>query len=111
MTNAQRTRIERSLGEAPLRFAAWSVNPWRRHSLQLVVLLSGFGVGTTLGTVGGALSVMDPVGAFVVVALLEVGVRLRPGLRREGRRLPLQLLDMARVGVLYGLLLEGFKLL
>lgn len=76
-----------------------------------MILLSGFGVGTTLGTVGGALSVMDPIGAFVVVALLELAVRSRPSLRRAARLLPLQLLDMARIGVLYGLLLEGFKML
>ena len=34
-----------------------------------------------------------------------------PLLRREGDRLILQLLDMARIGLLYGLLLDGFKLL
>jgi hypothetical protein len=32
-------------------------------------------------------------------------------LRRQGDRLILQLLDMARLGLLYGLLLDGFKLL
>jgi Protein of unknown function (DUF565). len=31
--------------------------------------------------------------------------------RRHGDRLPLQLLDMARIGLLYGLLLDGFKML
>jgi hypothetical protein len=39
-------------------------------------------------------------------------VRARgPLRRRQGDRLPLQLLDMARIGLLYGLLLDGFKLL
>jgi hypothetical protein len=32
-------------------------------------------------------------------------------LRRQGDRLILQLLDMARLGLLYGVLLDGFKLL
>jgi len=34
-----------------------------------------------------------------------------PLLRRDGDGLGLQLLDMVRIGVLYGLLLDGFKLL
>jgi hypothetical protein len=34
-----------------------------------------------------------------------------PLLRRQGDRLILQLLDMARLGLLYGVLLDGFKLL
>jgi hypothetical protein len=32
-------------------------------------------------------------------------------LRRQGDRLILQLVDMARLGLLYGVLLDGFKLL
>jgi hypothetical protein len=43
---------------------------------------------------------------------MEWAVRARGRLRRrQGDRLPLQLLDMARIGLLYGLLLDGFKLL
>jgi hypothetical protein len=107
----QATRLQRSLGEIPLRLEEWAANPWRRRSLQVIVLLVGFGIGTSIGAVAGAISVMDPLAALVVVALLEAAVRLRPTLCRQGRPLLLQLLDMARVGVLYGLLLEGFKLL
>jgi len=42
-----------------------------------------------------------------------MAARCRPLLLRRPRhqRLGLQLLDMARIGLLYGLLLDGFKLL
>jgi hypothetical protein len=48
----------------------------------------------------------------VAVLLIELAIRLRSSLGASRRdRLVLQLLDMARVGLFYGLLLDGFKLL
>ena len=55
---------------------------------------------------------MDPVGAFLTVLLLEVMVRSRrkwPS--SDGAKIALHLTDMARIGLLYGLIYEGFKLL
>ena len=46
------------------------------------------------------------------LAAMELAIRLRGQLRRQpGDKLGLQLLDMARIGLLYGLLLDGFKLM
>jgi hypothetical protein len=46
------------------------------------------------------------------VVAIELAIRLRRPLRQSRRdQLGLQLLDMARMGFSYGLLLEGFKLL
>ena len=43
---------------------------------------------------------------------IELAIRARgPLIRRRGDDLVLQLIDMARIGLLYGLLLDGFKLL
>ncbi len=91
---------------------SWALNPWRRGSLLLIVLLVGMVVGGGLGSISGALAYFDPLSALLCVLLLEAAVRLRPRLLRSpSPRLGLQLLDMARIGVLYGLLLDGFKLL
>jgi hypothetical protein len=82
----QQTRFQRQLVAAGDGLIQWAANPWRRWSLLLIVLLISF-------SIGGA-------------------VRARTPLRRRGGdRLPLQLLDAARIGLLYGLLLDGFKLL
>lgn len=109
----QQTRFQRRIAQAYGSLETWSLNPWRRISLLLIVLLASFAVGGGLGSISGALSYLDPISALVAVALIELAVRLRrPLLRRSGgRRLGLQLLDMARMGLLYGLVLEGFKLL
>jgi hypothetical protein len=108
----QQTRLERGLARSLARLERWATNPWRRLSLLLLVLLSSFVIGGSLGTVAGTEDVLDQLAALVVVALLELAARSRGRLlRREGDRLTLQLLDMGRMGVLYGLLLDGFKLL
>ncbi len=112
MARFQQTRFQRRVAQAMDRLSGWAANPWRRLSLQLIVLLLGFVVGGGLGSITGALSYIDQLSALVCVLAIEVASRVRGTLlRREGDRLPLQLLDMARMGVLYGLLLDGFKLL
>ena len=81
-------------------------------SLLLIVLLSSFVIGGGLGAITGALSEIDQIPALVCVVLLEVAVRLRRSLlRRSGDRLGLQLLDTGRIGLLYGLTMDAFKLL
>jgi hypothetical protein len=108
----QRTRFQTTIAEAALQLQRWSSNPWRRLSLLLVVLLISFVIGVGVGTITGALNQMDFIAAMVCVVVLEVSVRTRRAMREgTGDRLLVQLVDMARIGLLYGLLLEGFKLL
>lgn len=108
----QQTRLNRGLARSGERLQEWAQNPWRRSSLLLIVLLTSFAFGNMIGSITGALALLDPVAALVSVALIELAIRLRRPLRQGGGDpLGLQLLDMARIGFLYGLLLEGFKLL
>ncbi|MEB3184029.1 MAG: DUF565 domain-containing protein [Cyanobacteriota bacterium] len=97
---------------AGARLEGWARNPWRRLALLLIVLLAGFVVGGGVGTICGALSLIDHLAALICVLAVELAIRARRWLlRRRGDRLGLELLDMARLGVLYGMLLDGFKLL
>ncbi len=108
----QSTRLHKSFGQAIERLELWAKNPWRKTSLLLIVLLATFVVGGSIGMINGALALMDPVGALITVFVLEIMVRLRskwPQARNNS--VARQMLDMSRIGLLYGLLLEGFKLL
>ena len=108
----QSTSLYKSFWKALESLETWAINPWRRYSLLLIVLLTGFFLGSSIGTINGALALMDPVGAFLTVLILEIMVRLRRNdYFRNVDSLPLKIIDFARVGLLYGLLLEGFKLL
>jgi hypothetical protein len=108
----QQTRFQQRVAQAGDQLVSWAANPWRRISLLLIVLLLAFAIGGGLGTITGALSYADPVAALICVAAIEAASRLRGRLlAASGDRLALQLLDMARMGLLYGLMLDGFKLL
>ena len=107
----QSTSLNRNFGRAYKRLDEWTFNPWRRYSLLLIVLLTGFLLGSSIGSINGVLALMDPIAAFLVVLLLEVMVRLRRHWQTlKGSSFTLNLIDFARIGLLYGLLLEGFKL-
>jgi hypothetical protein len=111
VTRLQRTRLHNQFGLAIQRLQAWADNPWRRLSLQVIVLLTTFYFGGAIGMITGALAYIDPLAALFCVLLIELSVRTRRALlRRGGNRLALQLSDAARVGWTYGLMLEAFKL-
>lgn len=108
----QQTRFQLELVGLGTTLVRWAQNPWRRLSLLLIVLLIGFSIGGAVGSITGALAQFDPIGALVCVTAMELAIRARGPLRRRpGDRLGLQLLDGARIGLLYGLLLDGFKLM
>lgn len=108
----QQTRFQDRVARARAGLEGWARNPWRRLSLLLIVLLISFSIGGAVGSLTGTLAKLDPVGALICVTAMELAIRARgPLLRRGGDDLVLQLLDMVRIGLLYGLLLDGFKLL
>ncbi len=108
----QSTGLNRNLGEALRRLDSWADNPWRKYSLLLIVFLSAFLLGSSIGMLSGVLALMDPVGAFFTVLFIELLVRIRGSFPKKQKAFnPLQVVDMARIGFLYGLFMEGFKLL
>jgi len=108
----QQTRFQRLIVGSGERLRAWAVNPWRRWSLQLIVLLLSFVIGGALGSISGTVSALDPLSALICVVAIELAARWRGSLLRQpNQAVVLGLLDMARIGLLYGLLLDGFKML
>ena len=108
----QNTRLQLQVLEARQRLQEWAMNPWRRLSLLLIVLLTAFWIGSSIGAITGAADEYDPIAALICVVALELAARQRRRLLQHPiDKLPLQLLDSTRIGLLYGLLLEGFKLL
>jgi hypothetical protein len=107
----QQTRFQQRVAQAGERLERWATNPWRRFSLLLIVLLGAFIVGNGVPSIAGQLGMVDQVWAIACVLLIETAARLRRRLRHQNDGLALQMLDMARMGLLYGLLLDGLKLL
>ncbi len=106
----QSTRLQTNVGVALQRLDQWARNPWRRLSLLALVGLIGILIGSAITSVAGVLGQMDPVAALVVVLGTELTIRSRRS-TEPSLKLPQQLLDLGRIGFLYGLFLEGFKLI
>lgn len=106
----QSTRLQTNVGAALQRLDRWARNPWRRFSLLALAGLIGFLIGSAITSVAGVLGQMDPVAALVVVLGTELTIR-RQRSSEPSLKLPQQLLDLGRIGFLYGLFLEGFKLI
>tara|TARA_Y100001968_G_C19330000_1_gene703805 strand:+ start:342 stop:683 length:342 start_codon:yes stop_codon:yes gene_type:complete len=108
----QSTTLNKNVVNFLERLEFWAMNPWRKYSLLAIMLLISFLFGTSIGAINGVLALMDPIGAFFAVFLLELMVRIRRYWPQEkGYKIALNIVDVSRVGFLYGLLMEGFKLL
>ncbi|WP_255143080.1 DUF565 domain-containing protein, partial [Synechococcus sp. EJ6-Ellesmere] len=108
----QQTRLHRQVALSGERLRHWEENPWRRLSLVLITGFGAFFFGGAVRMLTGALSYLDPLAALVCMVPIELSIRCRRWLmQRPQDRLSLQLVDAGRIGLLYGLLQEGFKLL
>ncbi len=107
----QSTGLNRNFSNAITRLETWAENPWRRYSLLLIIFLIAFVFGSCIGMISGALAYMDPVGAFFTVLVIELMIRSRRNFpKRKKSYLILQVIDMIRIGLTYGLFMDGFKL-
>ena len=108
----QKTNFQLKILENIQTLSIWAVNPWRRYSVSLIILLIGYFLGSSLGMVSAVVELMDPVAAFLSVVFIEILIVLRRNLRFERRKKFLVLLlDSLRLGLFYGFFTESLKLL
>ena len=108
----QETVLYKSSAKIIDRLADWAINPWRRYSFLLIIFFIGFLLGSSLGMISGVLSLMDPVGALIVLIFLEVLIKARfIFLKSKKPKIIIWIFDMFRLGMAYGLFSEGLKLL
>ena len=108
----QKTKFQRVVIENIDSLSQWAVNPWRRYSLALTVVLTGYFFGSSLGMISAVVELIDPVGAFLSVLFIEILIQFRRRLRVDKRKKILVLLiDCLRLGLFYGFFTESLKLL
>ena len=108
----QKTKFQQIVIENIDILSQWAVNPWRRYSLALTVVLIGYFFGSSLGMISAVVELIDPVGAFLSVLFIEILIQFRRRLRFDKRKKILVLLiDSLRLGLFYGFFTESLKLL
>jgi hypothetical protein len=107
----QNTRINIIVDAIILRLRIWLQNPWRRTSLLIISLLFGVFLGGAISTIAGQTAELDIVGAALLTALTEL-INWIVYRRRQpvSRHLWIEILNCLKIGLIYGLFVEAFKL-
>lgn len=113
----QRTRLNSLFDLFLLRLEQFFLNPWRRISLLIIAFLSGTFIAQAVSTTGGQLAFLDVTMAALVLLFTElVSIfayrRLPSPTDNNTQRRPLLLtfLNIFKIGLVYGLYIEAFKL-
>jgi len=107
----QETRLNRLFDRTVEGVGSWLRNPWRRFSVLLISLLLGNFFGTAVSTIAGQAAEWDIVVAAMLVVLTELVSRLTyRAPAKTGRSLLLQILNAFKIGLIYSLFVEAFKL-
>jgi hypothetical protein len=107
----QNTRLNTLVERTVLQVDQTFRNPWRRVSLLLISLLLGFFLGNAISTSAGQRAELDIVAAFLLVLLTEAVSRFTYTSNRSLRRsLPFEVANALKLGLIYSLFLDAFKL-
>jgi hypothetical protein len=107
----QNTRLTTLFDASLDRLGGWLRNPWRRLSVVVISLLFGNFLGPAISTVAGQEARLDIVAAALLVAATEaiswLAYRTRPNVARS---LVIVIPNAIKIGVVYSLFVEAFKL-
>lgn len=107
----QNTRLSTIVDTTTGQINQFFRNPWRRTSLLIIGLLLGFFLGSAISTSAGQKAELDIVQAFVLVLATELISRFTySGSERFRRSLFAEVLNALKLGLIYSLFLEAFKL-
>jgi Protein of unknown function (DUF565) len=133
----QNTRLSNLLGYISINFRNWLINPWRRTSVLIIGLLSGYFLGSAVPLISGQAALSDIAVAAIALIITELvsflAYRRSPSLavnRAEPGNLPIitisgnktsnsyirigswgvDLLNALKIGFIYSMFVESFKL-
>ncbi|ACB51868.1 hypothetical protein cce_2520 [Crocosphaera subtropica ATCC 51142] len=107
----QRTRLNTLVEVTQTKFNQTFSNPWRRISLSLISLLLGFFVGQSVSITAGQEAYWDiTVGIFLLIFTEGISRIAYSQNKKKGRSLGLDILNLFKIGMTYGLYIEALKL-
>lgn len=109
MIAMQQTRLNTLLNTAGSRLTEFFGNPWRRISLILISLLFGMFMGQAIPTTTGQNALWDVEIAALILFAVETASRFAYQ-RQAQKSFWINVLNVFKMGLTYGLFLEAFKL-
>lgn len=106
----QLTRYERLQRQLGHQIRPALIGPWRRRSIGALALLVGFFVGSNFTTYYLEKIGQRPLVVLGLVIAIELAVRMRSRVVADPWPLKWLAIDNLRLGVVYAVVLEAFKL-
>ncbi len=118
----QNTRLNTLIDRIFRQFTQWAENPWRRLSLIIISLLFGNFLASAIATSTGQRTDLDIFISLIMVIVVELVSWLTygtiAGQRKPGKYNPIlgqrpiliAILNNLKIGLIYGLFVEAFKL-
>lgn len=106
----QRTRYDQLQQQLGHQLKPVFIGPWKRRSVGALALLVGFFLGSNLTTYYLEKIGQRPLVVLALVVMIEITVRLRTRVITDPWPISWLALDNLRLGVLYAVVLEAFKL-
>ena len=112
----QNTRLNVLLNGTVGQFSRWAQNPWRRLSLLIISVLFGNFLSSAIATFAGQQADPDVLAATLMVVIAEAiswstyRFDRRRSRSNEASPMVFELLNGIKLGLMYGLFVEAFKL-
>lgn len=106
----QETNFQNYLASVVKYLSTSLVGPWRRRSFGIISLLLGYYLGSNLTVYFLQEIGQRPFVVFVMVLLVELLIRLRNRVNNNPWPLYWLAIDNIRIGAVYSVVLEAFKL-
>ncbi|MBW4653312.1 MAG: DUF565 domain-containing protein [Kaiparowitsia implicata GSE-PSE-MK54-09C] len=113
----QNTRLTTLVDTSTTRLINWLQNPWRRISVVILSLLFGFFLATAIATTAGQNASWDIIAGVILAIITEFiswayyrRSRRARGEDQTGRSLIIEMLNGIKIGLIYGMYIEAFKL-
>ncbi|MDB9529239.1 DUF565 domain-containing protein [Oscillatoria sp. CS-180] len=110
----QRTRLSTLIESVSAQFGRWIFNPWRRLSLVIIGLLFGNFLGIAISSIAGQAAELDVIISAILLLAVEFVswlVYRRPPRGVDKRNsLLIETLNALKLGLIYSLFVEAFKL-
>ncbi|MGA7935261.1 MAG: DUF565 domain-containing protein [Kovacikia sp.] len=107
----QNTRLNTLIGVTTEFLGEWLRNPWRRLSVLIISLLLGNFLGPAISLISGQTQGVDIVVAAILVGIVELISWIAYRSKSEtARSMLIQIPNALKVGLVYSLFVEAFKL-
>tara|TARA_B100000700_G_C14503743_1_gene605303 strand:- start:122 stop:460 length:339 start_codon:yes stop_codon:yes gene_type:complete len=110
MMKKQFTRFERTTGKLNSIVFSSFIGPWKKRSLGLLSILIGFYIGSSLTVYFFQKTQNRLLVVLLMVFIVEMLIRFRNRYRDKTIPMYLIVIDNLRLGSIYAIVLEAFKL-